>query len=256
MPRPRAYLRPDMTVSVDVEVARAPRALVVPAEAVRGTSDSARPGSWSLRGGRAERRAVRLGPARRGDGRGARGSARRRAGRAGDRARAVQARPAGAAAARRRCRVPFEWFVALRYLREGRMQTVLILSGVAVGVGVIVFLSALINGLQTSLIEQTLGSQAHVVVRPPDEVARPLRPRARRRRRHAALEKSPQRLRSIASGSRCWRRHRARCPASSPPRRRWPGSAFATRGNAEQVDRAARRRARELRPHHRHRAAR
>jgi lipoprotein-releasing system permease protein len=70
--------------------------------------------------------------------------------------------------------MPFEWFVALRFLREGRMQTVLILAGVAFGVGVMVFLSALINGLQASLIAQTLSSQAHVVVRPLDDQARAL----------------------------------------------------------------------------------
>lgn len=66
----------------------------------------------------------------------------------------------------------FEWFVALRFLREGRIQTVLILLGVSVGVGVIIFLSALITGLQASLIEKTLGSQAHIVVRPLDEMPR------------------------------------------------------------------------------------
>jgi lipoprotein-releasing system permease protein len=64
----------------------------------------------------------------------------------------------------------FESFVALRFLREGRTQTALILTGVAVGVGTIVFLSALINGLQESIIERTLGNQAHVVIRPPEEV--------------------------------------------------------------------------------------
>ena len=68
--------------------------------------------------------------------------------------------------------MPFEWFVALRFLREGRMQTVLILLGVSVGVGVIIFLSALITGLQVSLIDKTLGSQAHIVVRPPEEMPR------------------------------------------------------------------------------------
>src|SRR5690606_3794482 len=70
--------------------------------------------------------------------------------------------------------MPFELIVALRYLREGRGQTALILTGIAVGVGVIVFLSALINGLQANLIEQTLGSQAHVVVRPVEEMPREL----------------------------------------------------------------------------------
>ena len=70
--------------------------------------------------------------------------------------------------------MPFEWFVALRFLKEGRMQTVLILAGVGFGVGVMVFLSALINGLQASLIRQTLSVQAHVVVREPEAQARVL----------------------------------------------------------------------------------
>ncbi|MGI5861639.1 MAG: ABC transporter permease [Myxococcales bacterium] len=70
--------------------------------------------------------------------------------------------------------MPFEWFLALRFLREGRLQSLLILAGVAVGVAVIVFLSALIEGLQASLIDQTLGSQAHVIVRPQEEQARVL----------------------------------------------------------------------------------
>ncbi len=70
--------------------------------------------------------------------------------------------------------MPFELFVALRFLREGRAQTLLILAGVSLGVAVIVFLSALIGGLQRTLIEQTLGSQAHITLRPPDEAARPL----------------------------------------------------------------------------------
>jgi lipoprotein-releasing system permease protein len=70
--------------------------------------------------------------------------------------------------------MPFEWFVALRFLKEGRLQTVLILAGVGFGVGVMVFLSALINGLQTSLVQQTLSVQAHVVVREPEQQARVL----------------------------------------------------------------------------------
>ena len=93
--------------------------------------------------------------------------------------------------------MPFEWMIALRYLREGRMQTLLILSGVAVGVGVIVFLSALINGLQGSLIERTLGSQAHLVIRPPRETPRRLEDRPGMASA-VRVEKAPQRLRSIA----------------------------------------------------------
>ncbi len=72
-----------------------------------------------------------------------------------------------------RLRLPFEWLVAMRYLREGRLQTVLILAGVTGGVAVIIFLTTLIGQLQASIVERTLGSQAHVVVRPPEEVNRP-----------------------------------------------------------------------------------
>lgn len=70
--------------------------------------------------------------------------------------------------------MPFEWFVALRYMRDARGQTTLILAAVAVGVSVIVFLSALIGGLQTSLIDKTLGSQPHITLRVPREAPRPL----------------------------------------------------------------------------------
>jgi lipoprotein-releasing system permease protein len=70
--------------------------------------------------------------------------------------------------------MPFAWFVALRYLRDAQGQTLLILGAVSVGASVIVFLSALINGLQESLIESTLGSQPHVTIRVPREAPRPL----------------------------------------------------------------------------------
>ena len=62
--------------------------------------------------------------------------------------------------------LPFAWLVCLRYLREGRMQTVLILGGVTAGVAVIIFLTTLISQLQESIIDKTLGSQAHIVLRP------------------------------------------------------------------------------------------
>lgn len=93
--------------------------------------------------------------------------------------------------------MPFEWFVALRYLREGRAQTALILAAVSIGVSVIVFLSALINGLQSSLLSQTLGSQPHVTLTAPDEVARPLFDPSSVTAA-TIIEKAPQRLRSIA----------------------------------------------------------
>jgi lipoprotein-releasing system permease protein len=70
--------------------------------------------------------------------------------------------------------MPFQWFVAIRYLRDARGQSALMLAAVSVGVSVIVFLSALINGLQASLIASTLGSQPHITVRVPREEPRPL----------------------------------------------------------------------------------
>ena len=93
--------------------------------------------------------------------------------------------------------MPFEWFVALRYLRDGRAQTALVMAAVSVGVSVVVFLSALIAGLQTSLVEKTLGSQPHVTVRVREERARPLvSPDASVAVARTVL-KAPQRLRSI-----------------------------------------------------------
>lgn len=60
-----------------------------------------------------------------------------------------------------------EWTLAVRFLREGRTQSLLILSGIAIGVAVIVFLSALISGLQANLIDRTLGTQAHIKLQAP-----------------------------------------------------------------------------------------
>lgn len=72
--------------------------------------------------------------------------------------------------------MPFEWIAALRFLREGRMQTLFIISGVSVGIAVIVFMSALLTGLQANLTKRVLSAQAHITLQPRDEVARPLRP--------------------------------------------------------------------------------
>ncbi|WP_172675221.1 ABC transporter permease, partial [Stenotrophomonas pictorum] len=63
-----------------------------------------------------------------------------------------------------------EFTIAMRFLRQGRAQSLLILFGIAVGVSVIVFVTALIAGLQQNLIERTLGTQAHVRVEAPREV--------------------------------------------------------------------------------------
>lgn len=93
--------------------------------------------------------------------------------------------------------MPFEWFVALRYLRDARGQTTLILAAVSVGVSVVVFLSALINGLQASLIDSTLGSQPHVTLSVPREVPRPLVDATDGRAVARLIQPATQRLRSL-----------------------------------------------------------
>jgi lipoprotein-releasing system permease protein len=68
--------------------------------------------------------------------------------------------------------LPFEWIVATRFLREGRMQTAFILVGVAVGVAVIVFMSALLTGMQANFVRRVLTGQPHIQLIPPKEIAR------------------------------------------------------------------------------------
>ena len=70
--------------------------------------------------------------------------------------------------------VPFEWLVALRFLREGRVQTLFIVGGVAIGVGVIIFMSALLSGLQANFVKRVLTGQAHIQLLPSKEVSREL----------------------------------------------------------------------------------
>ncbi|MBS0337587.1 MAG: efflux RND transporter periplasmic adaptor subunit [Proteobacteria bacterium] len=60
VPDPPDYLRQDMTVSVDIEVARRSQAVVAPTEAVRDAT-TARPWVLAVRGGRAERVPVKVG---------------------------------------------------------------------------------------------------------------------------------------------------------------------------------------------------
>ena len=131
--------------------------------------------------------------------------------------------------------MPFEWFVALRYLRQAKSQTALILSAVAIGVSVIVFLSALIDGLQTSLVTRTLGSQPHVTIHPADEAARPLADDDAKVPGPTVtntIEKAPQRLRSIDQ----WPEVLAqveRVPGVLGASPSVTGAGFAERGNAK-----------------------
>jgi lipoprotein-releasing system permease protein len=71
--------------------------------------------------------------------------------------------------------LPFEWITAVRFLREGRLQTLFIIGGIAIGVGVIVFMSAMLAGLEANFIKRVLTSQPQIQLLTPDQVARPLR---------------------------------------------------------------------------------
>jgi lipoprotein-releasing system permease protein len=92
--------------------------------------------------------------------------------------------------------LPFEWIAASRFLREGRMQTLFIIVGVSIGVGVIIFMSAMLEGMRTNFIRRVLSVQAHVVLLPPQEIARPLRATAAVAEA-AIVQKPYQRVRSI-----------------------------------------------------------
>lgn len=60
----------------------------------------------------------------------------------------------------------FELKVAFRYLLSSRLQSALLIGGVAIAVTVFTFNSALINGLREFQIQRVVGSQAHVTIEP------------------------------------------------------------------------------------------
>ena len=70
--------------------------------------------------------------------------------------------------------LPVEWVTAIRFLKQGRLQTVFILVGIAIGVAVIVFMTAMLAGLEQNFLKRVLTSTPHVQLLPPDQVARPL----------------------------------------------------------------------------------
>ncbi len=93
---------------------------------------------------------------------------------------------------------PFEWIVAIRFLREGRLQTLFIITGVAIGVGVIVFMSALLAGMQSNFIHRVLSAQSHIQLLPPKELTRTLRGAPNDASLVAAIVQPPlQRLKGI-----------------------------------------------------------
>ncbi len=61
--------------------------------------------------------------------------------------------------------------IAFRYLTANKAQTGLLITGVAVGVFVFIFMSALIGGLAVYLVQSTVGNVSHVTVEAPSREA-------------------------------------------------------------------------------------
>jgi lipoprotein-releasing system permease protein len=127
---------------------------------------------------------------------------------------------------------PFEWIAAMRFMREGLVQTLLIVAGVALGVAVIVFMSAALAGLQTNIIRRTLNYMAPIVVIPPQQVARPLR--EGEKGSAVLVQPRSQQLRSIDQ----WQKVRAqieRLPDVTAVTPVVSGPGFALRGDANKA---------------------
>jgi lipoprotein-releasing system permease protein len=93
----------------------------------------------------------------------------------------------------------FERRVATRFLRAGRMQTLLIIVGVAAGVAVVAYISALVTGLQQNTLEKTLGAQAHVTLTERDDAVTPARAAASGETLLVQTQPRSQRPRTIAN---------------------------------------------------------
>ena len=124
--------------------------------------------------------------------------------------------------------LPFEWIAAMRFLGEGRMQTFFIVVGAAIGVGVIVFMAAVLAGMQANIIRRSLLSQPHIVVQAPDDVARRLRGEGDVA---ARVQKRSQRATSVDQWLKV-REELRRMPGVKVATGVATGAAFALRGEA------------------------
>ncbi len=130
--------------------------------------------------------------------------------------------------------MPFEALVALRFLREGRVQTAFIIGGVAIGVGVIVFMSALLSGLQANFVKRVLTGQAHIQLLPPKEAARALRGHDPDTVQGSIVQTPLQRLKSIDQWQSVAAQIRA-LPEVSVVSPAANGSALVVRGDASRA---------------------
>jgi lipoprotein-releasing system permease protein len=113
------------------------------------------------------------------------------------------------------------------------MQTLLIILGVGLGGGVIIFMSAVLSGLQSNVVRRTLNFQAPIVILPPNQVARPLRAETRA---EMAVQVQPrsQQLRSIDQWQKV-REQVARTPGVVALTPVVSGPGFAVRGDANKA---------------------
>lgn len=126
--------------------------------------------------------------------------------------------------------LPFIWTGALRFLAEGRLQTGFIVGGITIGVAVIVFMSAMLAGLEANFIKRVLTSQAQIQILPPDQIARPLR-NAPHEIEDAVVQRPSQRVLSIDQWQMIIRRMEA-LPEVSVATTTMSGAALAVRGSA------------------------
>jgi lipoprotein-releasing system permease protein len=129
--------------------------------------------------------------------------------------------------------LPFEWIAAVRFLREGRLQTGFIVGGISIGVAVIVFMSAMLAGLEANFIKRVLTSQSQIQILPPDQVARPLRNEPGVFE-DAAIQRPAQRILSIDQWPKIVQSMRA-IPEATAVSPTMTGSGLAVRGDANRA---------------------
>ena len=128
--------------------------------------------------------------------------------------------------------LPFEWVVAIRFLQEGKIQTGFIAVGIAIGVAVIVFMSALLAGLQSNFVNRVLTGQAHIQLLNQKETVRPLRAGvAGEGQELAQLQVPLQRLKGIDQWQ-SWATLLGQIPQVSVLSPAVTGAALVTRGSA------------------------
>ena len=128
--------------------------------------------------------------------------------------------------------LPFEWVVAIRFLQEGKIQTGFIAVGIAIGVAVIVFMSALLAGFQSNFFNRVLTVQAHIQLLNQKEAVRPLRAGvAGEGQELAQLQVPLQRLKGIDQWQ-SWATLLGQIPQVSVLSPAVTGAALVTRGSA------------------------